>query len=1040
MAPFESPEVVASGIKEKIDSLLAQADRLYLGSSTGSLHIYTAKHNQPEDETAAHEASFQLEEIKKGVARRSIEQLGFLKDVNSLVVLSEMNINLLPLPSLSPPTPLTQAKAAFSFAIHSSVQDIQEATSSVTAELDQPKPKPIPTLVTRLLVGCRRKAVLYTWKDGEAQEAKEAPLPHSARSIAFLNPDSACFAYSPTEYAIFNLSTMTAVDIVTPLPTTTSVGVGAMGALSGLTGYMTLGLAAKPKPIAVKTAESEVLITKDTEGFFIGPDAKTARTTTLEWPAPPEDLSVLKPYIFSVLPAGTVAVAQQDPPPTAKGSTQPSEPSLYTTSVLQIRSSLSLGVAQTIPFPFSSSPLSPTVPIGTTLPPVPNSTLRLLTPSPTKPHLFLLSTPTDKAAAAAEGSSIWQFTMKPWADQIDELVLAGQYSDALDLLGSIDETALPDKVQRRTRIRALNAVSQFRAGRFDEAIDTFIELDFNPAKVVALYPEAVSGRLAVPQDRWIPLYGGPTVDDDTHSIAPSTAGSEEKDKDAEKTVLESGIGKSAADLLDSVAGPSLKNRFQKFIDRGQVPKDDDSASIISARRKTGLHGDLNRSIETLVRFLTDRRPKLGKSLEAMKITPQNQDQKYPPLSKTSVEDLFALPDAPLASLTPEQLLRFAQIVDTALYKAYLIIRPTLLSSLCRVPNWCEVSELEEDLRSRKKYSELKDLYHGKGAHAKALELLKKIAEDETDLEDKLDPSIRYLQKLGPEHLPQIFESAKWIFDADKDMAFQIFLSEDVELPAHPVADYLEKIDPRLCIRYLEHLLEEKEESASDFHDRLAGLYLSQTLAAKKRGDEELRREMYSKLLTFLDSNDRYGIDRLYGQLSTTDLFEARAILLGRLGRHDQALELYVYRLQDYRKAEEYCKRIYQPGSATSSVFLTLLRIYLRPTSNAVDASTLLRPALDLISRHGPRLDSVETLKLLPPLVTTHDLKEFLVDAVRAPIFDARVTRGISKARNDQVARRLVALQARRVKVTDTRICPQCHKRIGNSVIAVHSPQ
>jgi hypothetical protein len=38
--------------------------------------------------------------------------------------------------------------------------------------------------------------------------------------------------------------------------------------------------------------------------------------------------------------------------------------------------------------------------------------------------------------------------------------------------------------------------------------------------------------------------------------------------------------------------------------------------------------------------------------------------------------------------------------------------------------------------------------------------------------------------------------------------------------------------------------------------------------------------------------------------SYLDLFEARAILLGRLGRHDQALELYAYRLQDYLKAEE----------------------------------------------------------------------------------------------------------------------------------------
>jgi len=34
------------------------------------------------------------------------------------------------------------------------------------------------------------------------------------------------------------------------------------------------------------------------------------------------------------------------------------------------------------------------------------------------------------------------------------------------------------------------------------------------------------------------------------------------------------------------------------------------------------------------------------------------------------------------------------------------------------------------------------------------------------------------------------------------------------------------------------------------------------------------------------------------------MFEARAVLLGRLGKHDGALEIYVYRLQDFIKAEE----------------------------------------------------------------------------------------------------------------------------------------
>ena len=85
-----------------------------------------------------------------------------------------MNVTLLPLPTLAPATPLTQAKAAFSFAVHSCVQHLYKdgTTEPPKAELDQPKERPIPTMITRLLVGCRRKAVLYTWKDGEAQDVK----------------------------------------------------------------------------------------------------------------------------------------------------------------------------------------------------------------------------------------------------------------------------------------------------------------------------------------------------------------------------------------------------------------------------------------------------------------------------------------------------------------------------------------------------------------------------------------------------------------------------------------------------------------------------------------------------------------------------------------------------------------------------------------------------------------------------------------------------------------------------------------------------
>jgi len=39
--------------------------------------------------------------------------------------------------------------------------------------------------------------------------------------------------------------------------------------------------------------------------------------------------------------------------------------------------------------------------------------------------------------------------MRPWPEQIDELVIADQYSDALALLDTVDGTLLPDKVRAK---------------------------------------------------------------------------------------------------------------------------------------------------------------------------------------------------------------------------------------------------------------------------------------------------------------------------------------------------------------------------------------------------------------------------------------------------------------------------------------------------------------------------------------------------------------------------------------------------------------
>ena len=57
---------------------------------------------------------------------------------------------------------------------------------------------------------------------------------------------------------------------------------------------------------------------------------------------------------------------------------------------------------------------------------------------------------------------------------------------------------------------------------------------------------------------------------------------------------------------------------------------------------------------------------------------------------------------------------------------------------------------------------------------------------------------------------------------ETDVIVQVFTSEEVALPKQHVASFLESIDPKLCARFLEFLVNERAEVDADYHDRLAG--------------------------------------------------------------------------------------------------------------------------------------------------------------------------------------------------------------------------
>lgn len=100
-----------------------------------------------------------------------------------------------------------------------------------------------------------------------------------------------------------------------------------------------------------------------------------------------------------------------------------------------------------------------------------------------------------------------------------------------------------------------------------------------------------------------------------------------------------------------------------------------------------------RSVDVLIRYLTDRRQRYAQALAAL--VPSLRPKPSKAHWGASVAELFDLPDLPLTELRPEQLAHVAQVVDTALFRSYLATKPVMVGPLCRIENWCEVAEVEE---------------------------------------------------------------------------------------------------------------------------------------------------------------------------------------------------------------------------------------------------------------------------------------------------------------------------------------------------------
>lgn len=149
--------------------------------------------------------------------------------------------------------------------------------------------------------------------------------------------------------------------------------------------------------------------------------------------------------------------------------------------------------------------------------------------------------------------------------------------------------------------------------------------------------------------------------------------------------------------------------------------------------------------------------------------------------------------------------------------------------------------------------------------------------------------------------------------------WQIFTEDLAEVEALPrprVLDFLLRSHASLVIPYLEHVVHVWQDNNPLFHNALVHQYKEKVLNEGPAVAEHTRK----KLLSFLKNSTHYTADTLLCHFPTDKLLEEGAVLLGRLGKHEMALGIYVRALGDVSKAVEYCQEVFDNnGSQNVSI-------------------------------------------------------------------------------------------------------------------------
>ncbi|KAJ9114999.1 hypothetical protein QFC22_005327 [Naganishia vaughanmartiniae] len=309
----------------------------------------------------------------------------------------------------------------------------------------------------------------------------------------------------------------------------------------------------------------------------------------------------------------------------------------------------------------------------------------------------------------------------------------------------------------------------------------------------------------------------------------------------------------------------------------------------------------------------------------------------------------------------------------------------------------------------------------------------------------------------------------WLAKSDPETALQVLTGQrtviSVKFDDRALLSDLQAINPEAANKYLEYAIVRKRSADKSLHNALLAYYLEECekflsddgvlyhfteiydeYVATRPGvtycqyiaetaHDSPAKTLRMKTILFLQGSPFYDVVEAEERLQGIDkLFYEKAIVYGRLGRHERALQLLAIHMRDSVSAETYCSQggvVVPPkiartigkkmpelepwvalgevgrrrkgtieGEQRENLVMALLKVYME------DGSRAKKQTRDLLNAQALHLDTIQVIDMIPPDWSVSSMSDFFTRAMKRQLHEKatwRIIKSISAGQNSAIA-------------------------------------